>query len=113
MVDGTPNPSVFNGGLLTFPAGAQTISYELSASCPIDVPSQQAIPIPFTLSSHCEPRVGASRSRTHSRLSGRFSGVRRRRTAPGGARGRPDVYLAGWTARIRAAGISAGKFVEP
>jgi hypothetical protein len=48
-VDGTPDPTVFNGGFLTFPAGAHRISYEVSASCPIDVPAQQAILIPFNL----------------------------------------------------------------
>lgn len=112
MVDGTPNPSVFNGGLLTFPVGAQTISYELSASCPIDVPSQQAIPIPFTLSSHCEPRVGASRSRTHSRLSGgslAFAGDGPLRAELEGV---PTSTLLADSEDSRA-GISAGKFVEP
>jgi hypothetical protein len=50
VLDGTPDPSVFNGaGFLTPPAGAHTLSYEVNASCPIDVPSQRAILIPFTL----------------------------------------------------------------
>jgi hypothetical protein len=48
-VDGTPAPSVFNGGFLTFTPGSHTLSYEVSASCPIDVPDQEAILIPFTL----------------------------------------------------------------
>jgi hypothetical protein len=48
-VDGTPAPSVFNGGFLTFTPGAHTLSYEVSAACPIDVPDQEAILIPFTL----------------------------------------------------------------
>jgi hypothetical protein len=49
-VDGAADPSVFNGaGFLTFPAGAHTLSYEVSASCPIDVPNQEAILIPFLL----------------------------------------------------------------
>jgi hypothetical protein len=47
-VDGTPAPSVFNGGFLTFPVGAHTLSYELRASCPIDVPDQEVILIPFS-----------------------------------------------------------------
>jgi hypothetical protein len=47
-IDGTPAPSVFNGGLLTFTPGAHTVTYELSAPCPIDVPAQEAILIPFT-----------------------------------------------------------------
>lgn len=48
-VDGTPDPSVFNGGFLRFSPGSHTIAYELSAGCPIDVPAQEAIVIPFTL----------------------------------------------------------------
>jgi hypothetical protein len=48
MIDGTPAP-VFNGPLLTFPAGPHTISYELRASCPINVPEQEAFLIPFLL----------------------------------------------------------------
>jgi hypothetical protein len=48
-LDGTPDPSVFNGGLLQLPAGSHTLSYELKADCPIDVPEQEAILIPFTL----------------------------------------------------------------
>jgi hypothetical protein len=48
-VDGAPAPSVFNGGFLTFSPGAHTVSYDLRASCPIDVPSQEAILIPFEL----------------------------------------------------------------
>jgi hypothetical protein len=49
-LDGTPDPSAFNGGgLLQFPAGSHTLSYELKADCPIDVPDQEAILIPFTL----------------------------------------------------------------
>jgi hypothetical protein len=48
-VDGAPAPSVLNGGFLTFPVGAHTLSYDLSASCPIDVPNQEVILIPFTL----------------------------------------------------------------
>jgi hypothetical protein len=48
-VDGTPRPEVFNGGFLTFTPGTHTLSYEVSASCPIDVPAQEAILIPFTL----------------------------------------------------------------
>jgi hypothetical protein len=48
-VDGTPAPSVFNGGFLTLTPGSHTLSYEVSAACPIDVPDQEAILIPFTL----------------------------------------------------------------
>jgi hypothetical protein len=48
-VDGTPAPSVFNGGFLTFTPGSHMVSYEVSAACPIDVPDQEAILIPFTL----------------------------------------------------------------
>jgi hypothetical protein len=49
VIDGTPDPSVFNGGLLQFTAGSHTVSYEVRADCPIDLPAQQAILIPFTL----------------------------------------------------------------
>jgi hypothetical protein len=48
-VDGAPASSVFNGGFLTLPPGAHTVSYDLRASCPIDVPNQEAILIPFVL----------------------------------------------------------------
>jgi hypothetical protein len=48
-VDGTPVPSVLNGGFLTFSAGAHTLSYDLKDSCQIDVPNQEAILIPFIL----------------------------------------------------------------
>jgi hypothetical protein len=49
-IDGSPAPSVFNGaGLLTFPPGAHTISYEVRASCPISVPNQEVYLIPFML----------------------------------------------------------------
>jgi len=48
-VDGTPVPSVLNGGFLTFSAGAHTLSYDLKDNCQIDVPSQEAILIPFVL----------------------------------------------------------------
>jgi hypothetical protein len=49
-IDGVPAPSVFNGaGFLTFSSGPHTISYEVRADCPIDIPSQEAILIPFTL----------------------------------------------------------------
>jgi hypothetical protein len=48
-VDGTPVPSVLNGGFLTFSAGAHTLSYDLRDNCQIDVPNQEAILIPFIL----------------------------------------------------------------
>jgi hypothetical protein len=48
LIDGTPDPSVFNGAFLTFPAGAHTVAYQLQAGCPIDVAPQQAVLIPFT-----------------------------------------------------------------
>jgi hypothetical protein len=48
LIDGTPDPSVFNGAFLTFSAGAHTIAYQLRADCPIDVGPQQAVLIPFT-----------------------------------------------------------------
>ena len=48
-VDGAPAPSVFNGGFLRFTGGPHTISYDLKASCPISVPQQEAILIPFLL----------------------------------------------------------------
>ena len=48
LIDGTPDPSVFNGAFLTFSAGAHTIEYQLRADCPIDVGRQQAVLIPFT-----------------------------------------------------------------
>jgi hypothetical protein len=49
-IDGAPTESVFNGaGLLTFPAGDHTISYEVSSDCPITVPGQEAFLIPFLL----------------------------------------------------------------
>jgi hypothetical protein len=48
LIDGTPDPTVFNGGFLTFSAGAHTIEYQMQAGCPIDVGPQQAVLIPFT-----------------------------------------------------------------
>jgi hypothetical protein len=48
LIDGTPDPTVFNGAFLTFSAGAHTIAYQLQAGCPIDVGPQQAVLIPFT-----------------------------------------------------------------
>ena len=49
-VDGVPNNSVFNGaGFLQFPAGEHTLAFEMSAACDIDVASQNAVLIPFTL----------------------------------------------------------------
>ena len=48
LVDGTPDPTVFNGAFLTFSAGAHTVAYQLRADCPIDVAPQQAVLIPFT-----------------------------------------------------------------
>jgi hypothetical protein len=48
LIDGTPDPMVFNGAFLTFSAGAHTIAYQLQAGCPIDVGAQQAVLIPFT-----------------------------------------------------------------
>ena len=48
-VDGTPVPTVLNGGFLTFSAGAHTLSYDLKDSCQINVPNQEAILIPFIL----------------------------------------------------------------
>jgi Collagen triple helix repeat (20 copies) len=47
-IDGTPNASVNNGGILSLPASAHTLSFELRATCPIDVPDQEAILIPFS-----------------------------------------------------------------
>jgi hypothetical protein len=48
LIDGTPDPTVFNGAFLTFSAGAHTVAYQLQAGCPIDVGPQQAVLIPFT-----------------------------------------------------------------
>ncbi len=48
-LDGNPYPSAFNGGLLQFSTGTHTLGYELKADCPIDLPAQEAILIPFTL----------------------------------------------------------------
>lgn len=47
-IDGTPDPTVFNGGFLTFSGGSHTIEYQLRADCPIDLAAQQAVLIPFT-----------------------------------------------------------------
>ncbi|MEP7225674.1 MAG: hypothetical protein ABI783_12040 [Actinomycetota bacterium] len=47
-IDGVPDPTALNGGLLTFSPGAHTIAYELRADCPIDVAPQQGVLIPFT-----------------------------------------------------------------
>jgi hypothetical protein len=47
-IDGVPDSTVFNGGMLTFSPGSHTIAYELRADCPIDVAPQQAVLIPFT-----------------------------------------------------------------
>ncbi len=47
-IDGAPMSSVFNGGgFLSLPAGAHTASYDLRASCPIAVPNQEVVLIPF------------------------------------------------------------------
>ncbi len=48
LIDGTPDPSVFNGAFLSFAAGAHSIEFQLRADCPIDVNPQQGILIPFT-----------------------------------------------------------------
>ncbi len=48
LIDGTPDPTVFNGGFLEFSAGAHSIAYQLRAACDIDVGAQQAVLIPFT-----------------------------------------------------------------
>ncbi len=47
-IDGIPDPTVFNGGLLTFSPGEHTIAYEFRADCPIDVAPQQGVLIPFS-----------------------------------------------------------------
>ncbi|MDQ3121196.1 MAG: hypothetical protein M3Q59_01520 [Actinomycetota bacterium] len=47
-IDGIPDSTVLNGGLLTFSPGAHTIAYELRADCPIDVAPQQGVLIPFS-----------------------------------------------------------------
>lgn len=47
-IDGIPDPTVFNGGLLTFSPGEHTIAYEFRADCPIDVAPQQDVLIPFS-----------------------------------------------------------------
>jgi hypothetical protein len=48
LIDGVADPTVFNGGFLTFSAGAHSVAYQLRAGCDIDVAPQQAVLIPFT-----------------------------------------------------------------
>jgi len=48
LIDGTPDPTVFNGAFLTFTSGDHTVAYQLRADCSIDVGAQQAVLIPFT-----------------------------------------------------------------
>jgi hypothetical protein len=48
VIDGTPDPSVFNGAFLSFAPGAHSVEYQLRADCDIDVNPQQGILIPFT-----------------------------------------------------------------
>jgi hypothetical protein len=49
-VDGVQDPTVFSGaGFLTFAAGQHTLAFEMRAACDIDVASQNAVLIPFTL----------------------------------------------------------------